>query len=312
MRSGRGSSHPFRTGHRKGWPLVRSSCGNRGDRLQVPDRYSVGSPAGEVRQLARCLQPAAHVGRRRHLGAGVHRPGGPGRCGRGPTGPSRSAPRSCGPISTRPGHEKRVPVGEPGNDAIGRSRGGLTTKIHLAADARCQPLAFVLTAGQGHGPPTRSPSARTASHQAGPGPGRQGVLLPRDPRAPVRARNPGSGLRPRRPAQSPDTSRQPRRQATGLRSATPDEIGKRNRLGPVPASCSDPESDCCDGDGAVEGIGALIESGGHGAGVLERQDGPFHVLPALVDRRVEAGGPSAVAAAALAVGSLVLRLGRCA
>ncbi len=39
-------------------------------------------------------------------------------------------------------------AGEPGDHAIGRSRGGLTTKIHLAADARCRPLAFVLTAGQ--------------------------------------------------------------------------------------------------------------------------------------------------------------------
>ncbi|NWF31415.1 IS5 family transposase, partial [Streptomyces sp. PKU-EA00015] len=37
---------------------------------------------------------------------------------------------------------------EPDDHAIGRSRGGLTTKIHLAADARCRPLAFVLTAGQ--------------------------------------------------------------------------------------------------------------------------------------------------------------------
>ncbi|WP_199819205.1 IS5 family transposase [Streptomyces sp. NRRL S-378] len=32
--------------------------------------------------------------------------------------------------------------------AIGRSRGGLTTKIHLAADGNCRPLAFVLSAGQ--------------------------------------------------------------------------------------------------------------------------------------------------------------------
>ncbi|MFC8360302.1 IS5 family transposase [Streptomyces griseorubiginosus] len=39
------------------------------------------------------------------------------------------------------------PVNRP-NHAIGRSRGGLTTKIHLAADARCRPLAFVLTAGE--------------------------------------------------------------------------------------------------------------------------------------------------------------------
>jgi transposase len=31
---------------------------------------------------------------------------------------------------------------------LGRSRGGLTSKVHLAADRRCRPLAFVLTAGQ--------------------------------------------------------------------------------------------------------------------------------------------------------------------
>jgi transposase len=32
--------------------------------------------------------------------------------------------------------------------ALGRSRGGLTSKIHLAADRRCRPLAFILTPGQ--------------------------------------------------------------------------------------------------------------------------------------------------------------------
>ncbi|MEU6935215.1 IS5 family transposase [Streptomyces rubiginosohelvolus] len=37
---------------------------------------------------------------------------------------------------------------EPHDHAIGRSRGGLTTKVHLAADSRCRPLAFHLTAGQ--------------------------------------------------------------------------------------------------------------------------------------------------------------------
>jgi transposase len=31
---------------------------------------------------------------------------------------------------------------------LGRSRDGLTSKIHLAADRRCRPLAFVLTPGQ--------------------------------------------------------------------------------------------------------------------------------------------------------------------
>jgi transposase len=35
-----------------------------------------------------------------------------------------------------------------GAAALGRSRGGLTSKVHLAADRRCRPLAFVLTPGQ--------------------------------------------------------------------------------------------------------------------------------------------------------------------
>jgi transposase len=31
---------------------------------------------------------------------------------------------------------------------LGRSRGGLTSKIHLAADRRCRPMVLILTAGQ--------------------------------------------------------------------------------------------------------------------------------------------------------------------
>ncbi|MGW0572173.1 IS5 family transposase [Streptomyces tauricus] len=47
------------------------------------------------------------------------------------------------------GARKRGSWSASRNDhAIGRSRGGLSTKIHLAADGRCRPLAFVLTAGQ--------------------------------------------------------------------------------------------------------------------------------------------------------------------
>ena len=38
----------------------------------------------------------------------------------------------------------------PGREALGRSRGGLSTKIHLAADRRCRPVSRILTAGQ-HG-----------------------------------------------------------------------------------------------------------------------------------------------------------------
>ncbi|OSZ58505.1 IS5 family transposase [Streptomyces pharetrae CZA14] len=99
--------------------------------------------------MAGRLQPAADVGRRRHLGAGVHRPGGPGRRGRrrqlGRVGGHHHRARS--PACCRD-PQKGAPAGEPDDHAIGRSRGGLTTKIHLAADGRCRPLAFVLTAGQ--------------------------------------------------------------------------------------------------------------------------------------------------------------------
>ncbi|MFE2275598.1 IS5 family transposase [Streptomyces lavendulae] len=39
-------------------------------------------------------------------------------------------------------------VREPADHALGRSRGGLTTKVRLAADGNCRLLAFVLSAGQ--------------------------------------------------------------------------------------------------------------------------------------------------------------------
>lgn len=35
-------------------------------------------------------------------------------------------------------------------EGLGRSRGGVTTKIHLAADARCRPIGRVTSAGQRH------------------------------------------------------------------------------------------------------------------------------------------------------------------
>lgn len=62
----------------------------------------------------------------------------------------------------RPGHQKtafpdstqgatssyKKLVNEPADHAIGRSRGGLTTKIHALADTACSPVTMVLTAGQ--------------------------------------------------------------------------------------------------------------------------------------------------------------------
>ena len=41
-------------------------------------------------------------------------------------------------------------AGQPDREALGRSRGGYTTKVHIAADTRCRPVARVVTAGQRH------------------------------------------------------------------------------------------------------------------------------------------------------------------
>jgi putative transposase len=72
------------------------------------------------------------------------------------TGWCRQIRRSCGRISMRPG---RPPPGaqgaapndkipEPGDHGIGRSRGGLTTKVHALVDAGIHPVALLLSAGQ--------------------------------------------------------------------------------------------------------------------------------------------------------------------
>jgi transposase len=50
----------------------------------------------------------------------------------------------------RGGWWKKTDPDEPQDHALGRSRGGLTCKIHLLCDIQGQPLHFHLTAGQIH------------------------------------------------------------------------------------------------------------------------------------------------------------------
>lgn len=53
---------------------------------------------------------------------------------------------------------------------MGRSRGGLSTKIHLAADGRCRPLGFLTTVGQRHDSVAFEPTLATvAVARIGPG-----------------------------------------------------------------------------------------------------------------------------------------------
>jgi transposase len=55
-------------------------------------------------------------------------------------------------------------------EALGRSRGGLTTKIHLAVDGRGRPLSLLLTAGQDGDNPQLLPLLDAINvHGGGPG-----------------------------------------------------------------------------------------------------------------------------------------------
>lgn len=71
-------------------------------------------------------------------------------------------PPACAPTNTRQEHRNRRQIAnsqgagasykflpnEPDDHAIGRSRGGLTTKIHALADQACAPVTMLLTPGQ--------------------------------------------------------------------------------------------------------------------------------------------------------------------
>ncbi|WP_435879758.1 IS5 family transposase [Streptomyces flaveolus] len=78
-------------------------------------------------------------------------------------GARKAPPAPVAQKGTDPGTNRVDPVlpktGRPAGgggqigECLGRSRGGFTTKIHLVADGRCRPLAFVLTPGHyGDGP----------------------------------------------------------------------------------------------------------------------------------------------------------------
>ncbi|MFE4956143.1 IS5 family transposase [Streptomyces sp. NPDC056653] len=67
--------------------------------------------------------------------------------------PEKGAGRGTNQVD--PAAEAGRPAGGGGQigECLGRSRGGFTTKIHLVAEGRCRPLAFVLTPGHyGDGP----------------------------------------------------------------------------------------------------------------------------------------------------------------
>ena len=73
-------------------------------------------------------------------------------------------------------------MAQPGREALGRSRGGLSTKIHLAADRRCRPVTQILTPGQHGDCPIWSPGGGASAQRQRLGP----VIGPIEVRAAAR------------------------------------------------------------------------------------------------------------------------------
>lgn len=125
-------------------------------------------------------------------------------------------PPSAGLTSMRPVPGKRGAGpgrAEPDDHALGRSRGGLSTKVHLASDSRARPLALHVTAGQaGDAPAFEAVMARTGFHA-----GDSAVFLPCNLRAPPPKRHPCRHSATRRPGRTPPAARPCRRSPAGVR-----------------------------------------------------------------------------------------------
>jgi transposase len=131
--------------------LGRSSTNPQRDVLDRPHRSSLERYPGTIRSLADHLRPVQPMAEERDPGSNAGAPADPVGQGRqtrlGSVVHRRefdsSQPR-CG------GGRKKGGPEEPADHALGRSRGGFGTKLHLVCDSRGNPIAFDITAGQKH------------------------------------------------------------------------------------------------------------------------------------------------------------------
>lgn len=137
--------------------MAGSSTGDRRDCAEVPDWDAVAAASVGVRIVEGRLHAVADLGRRRDLAAGV-------RCAGRPRGRRRHPGLVLAVDSTivrahqhaagarRRGDLQVEPPGgvdnEPADHALGRSRGGWTTKLHLSTEQGQRLLSLVVTAGQ--------------------------------------------------------------------------------------------------------------------------------------------------------------------
>src|SRR5262245_17470201 len=210
-------------------PDGRAVAGRAGTLRAVADRLRVVSPLAAGRDLD--AHPDRVAGRRRraradHLGrvGGLH---------------DRSGASARGRRLEKGAAQHDSPggvVSEPADHGLGRSRGGLTTKLHLAVEQGQKPLSIVVTGGQ-RGDSPSSPRSWTGSGSRAPVRGAPGPdpigswpTRPPAPRPTVRccaAAGSGPGSRSRTTTPPTDAARVPtvagRRVSTGssTSNATP-------------------------------------------------------------------------------------------
>jgi len=115
--------------------------------VALADRRTVAGSAGAVWSVVDRVQPAAAVAGGRDLGSDLGgRPTGGGHRRRGGL--------EC-PLRGRDRHSRapacsRCKGGAPDTEALGKSQGGFSTKVHLKADGAGKPLTVLLTPGQQH------------------------------------------------------------------------------------------------------------------------------------------------------------------
>nr|WP_244950259.1 transposase [Streptomyces griseofuscus] len=135
------------------------------------------------------------------------------------------------PTSTLQGHGKGGPA-EPADHGLGRSRGGLTTKLHLAVEQRQKPMSIVIAAGQrGDSPQFEAVLGRVRVPRLGPGRPRTRPRRFRADKAYASRKKRGLS---RRPAAEVRPGRLPRAPCGGMRHQSPQEApsGCRSQSSP--------------------------------------------------------------------------------
>jgi transposase len=133
------------------------TAAHRWDPVAGPDRLAMAGRAASLRPLANGVWVVPALAARWDLAADPDVVAGPGgrsgadRLGRVRGFHDRAGAPACGWCAEKGDLQAEPPGGvdtEPDDHGLGRSRGGFTTKVHLACEQGQKPLAILITAGQ--------------------------------------------------------------------------------------------------------------------------------------------------------------------